>query len=83
MPLSELVGMLEKSPPHRVKGTAVFLTSDPEHRARGALLHNLKHNKVLHEKNVVLTVKTVDVAARAGRRPGADRAARRRVLEGP
>jgi KUP system potassium uptake protein len=52
--------MLEKSPPHRVKGTAVFLTSDPE-TAPGALLHNLKHNKVLHEKNVVLTVKTVDV----------------------
>ena len=60
VPLSELVGMLEKSPPHRVKGTAVFLTSDPE-TAPGALLHNLKHNKVLHEKNVILTVKTVDV----------------------
>jgi KUP system potassium uptake protein len=51
--------MLAKSPPHRVKGTAVFLTSDPE-TAPAALLHNLKHNKVLHEKNVVLTVKTVD-----------------------
>ena len=51
--------MLEKSPPHRVKGTAVFLTSDPD-TAPAALLHNLKHNKVLHEKNVILTVKTVD-----------------------
>jgi KUP system potassium uptake protein len=59
VPLSELVAMLVKSPPHRVKGTAVFLTSDPE-TAPAALLHNLKHNKVLHEKNVVLTVKTVD-----------------------
>jgi KUP system potassium uptake protein len=59
VPLIELVGMLEKSPPHRVKGTAVFLTSDPD-TAPAALLHNLKHNKVLHEKNVVLTVKTVD-----------------------
>ncbi len=59
VPLVELVGMLEKSPPHRVKGTAVFLTSDPD-TAPAALLHNLKHNKVLHEKNVVLTVKTVD-----------------------
>jgi KUP system potassium uptake protein len=59
VPLVELVGMLAKSPPHRVKGTAVFLTSDPE-TAPAALLHNLKHNKVLHEKNVVLTVKTVD-----------------------
>ncbi|ACL60202.1 potassium transporter Kup [Methylobacterium nodulans] len=60
VPLMELVGMLEKSPPHHVKGTAVFLTSDPE-TAPAALLHNLKHNKVLHEKNVVLTVKTIDL----------------------
>jgi KUP system potassium uptake protein len=59
VPLVELVGMLQKSPPHRVKGTAVFLTSDPD-TAPAALLHNLKHNKVLHEKNVVLTIKTVD-----------------------
>ena len=51
--------MLQRSPPHRVKGTAVFLTSDPE-TAPTALLHNLKHNKVLHEKNVILTVRTVD-----------------------
>jgi KUP system potassium uptake protein len=59
VPLVELVGMLEKSPPHHVRGTAVFLTSDPE-IAPAALLHNLKHNKVLHEKNVILTVETVD-----------------------
>ncbi|SFG74370.1 potassium transporter Kup [Methylobacterium gossipiicola] len=59
VPLTELVGMLEKSPPHHVRGTAVFLTSDPT-IAPAALLHNLKHNKVLHEKNVVLTVETVD-----------------------
>ena len=51
--------MLAKSPPHRVPGTAVFLTSDPE-VAPVALTHNLKHNKVLHEKNVVLTVRTAD-----------------------
>ena len=56
MPLADLIGMLQKSPPHRVKGTAVFLTSDPQ-TAPAALLHNLKHNKVLHEKNVVLTVR--------------------------
>ncbi|HEX8167608.1 MAG TPA: potassium transporter Kup [Beijerinckiaceae bacterium] len=59
VPLPDLIGMLQKSPPHRVKGAAVFLTSDPE-TAPAALLHNLKHNKVLHEKNVVLTIKTVD-----------------------
>jgi KUP system potassium uptake protein len=54
-PLAALVNMLERSPPHRVPGTAVFLTGDPDH-APTALLHNLKHNKVLHERNVVLTV---------------------------
>ncbi|MBX9932237.1 MAG: potassium transporter Kup [Methylobacterium sp.] len=59
VPLVELVAMLEKSPPHHVRGTAIFLTSDPE-IAPAALLHNLKHNKVLHEKNVILTVQTVD-----------------------
>jgi len=59
VPLLELVAMLEKSPPHHVRGTEIFLTSDPE-IAPAALLHNLKHNKVLHEKNVILTVQTVD-----------------------
>jgi KUP system potassium uptake protein len=58
--LSELVAMLERSPPHRVKGTAVFLTSDPS-TAPSALLHNLKHNKVLHERNIVLTVRSIDM----------------------
>jgi KUP system potassium uptake protein len=53
--LVELVEMLERSPPYRAPGTAVFLTGDPEN-APTALLHNLKHNKVLHEHNVVLTV---------------------------
>jgi KUP system potassium uptake protein len=56
-PLEELVAMLEKKPPQRVPGTAVFLTSDPD-SAPTALLHSLKHYKVLHEKNVILTVKT-------------------------
>jgi KUP system potassium uptake protein len=60
VPFLELVQMLAKSPPHRVKGTAVFLTSDPD-TAPAALLHNLKHNKVLHEKNVILTVHSEDV----------------------
>ncbi len=60
VPLTELVGMLEKSTSyHHVKGTAVFLTGDPE-IAPAALLHNMKHNKVVHERNVVLTVETVD-----------------------
>ena len=41
-------------------GTAIFLTSDPD-VAPAALLHNLKHNKVLHEQNVILNVRTADI----------------------
>jgi KUP system potassium uptake protein len=59
VPFEPLARSLEKKPPHIVAGTAVFLTSDPEY-APTALLHNLKHNKVLHEQNVVLTVITAD-----------------------
>jgi KUP system potassium uptake protein len=57
VPLRDLIKSLEKRPPHIVKGTAVFLTSDPEY-VPTALLHNLKHNKVLHEHNVILTITT-------------------------
>jgi KUP system potassium uptake protein len=56
-PLDDLVRMLERKPPQRVPGTAVFLTSDPK-SAPTALLHSLKHYKVLHEKNVILSVET-------------------------
>ncbi len=56
-PLDDLVRMLEKKPPQRVPGTAVFLTSDPK-SAPTALLHSLKHYKVLHEHNVILSVET-------------------------
>jgi KUP system potassium uptake protein len=56
-PLADLVAMLEKRPPQRVSGTAVFLTSDPT-SAPTALMHSLKHYKVLHEKNVILTIET-------------------------
>ena len=67
-PLADLVAMLEKKPPQRVPGTAVFLTSDPA-SAPTALLHSLKHYKVLHKNNVILTVKIestprVDLAER-------------------
>ena len=57
VPLTDLIKSLEKRPPHIVKGTAVFLTSDPSF-VPTALLHNLKHNKVLHEHNVILTIQT-------------------------
>jgi KUP system potassium uptake protein len=59
VPLDTLVRSLEKNPPHVVPGTAVFLTSEPDF-APTALLHNLKHNKVLHEHNVILTIVTTD-----------------------
>jgi len=57
--MSDLARILAERPPHRVGGTAVFLTGDLNTAPR-ALLHNLKHNKVLHEKNVILTVTTAD-----------------------
>ncbi len=59
VPLETLVRSLQKKPPHIVPGTAVFLTSDPDF-APTSLLHNLKHNKVLHEHNAILTVLTAD-----------------------
>jgi KUP system potassium uptake protein len=48
------------NPPMRVEGTAVFLTAEPG-RVPNALLHNLKHNKVLHEKNLFVTVRSHEV----------------------
>ena len=59
-PLASLVKSLERKPPLRVPGTAVFLTSDPQ-SAPTALLHSLKHYKALHEKNVILTIEMMDV----------------------
>ncbi len=59
IPMMELIAMLQKSKPTRVPGTAIFLTSDPA-VAPTALMHNLKHNKVLHERVLVICVKTED-----------------------
>ncbi|HEY1752799.1 MAG TPA: potassium transporter Kup [Caulobacteraceae bacterium] len=59
VPMKDLADILRNRAPHRVAGTAVFLTSDPD-VAPVALMHNLKHNKVLHEKNVLLTVATAE-----------------------
>ncbi len=75
VPLNTLLRSLEKKPPHIVPGTAVFLTSDPE-SAPTALLHNLKHNKVLHEHNVILTIVTADTP----RVPDEERVQHRRRL---
>ncbi|MGE0044877.1 MAG: KUP/HAK/KT family potassium transporter, partial [Hyphomonadaceae bacterium] len=58
-PLSKLFETLSLHPPHRVRGTAIFLTGDPD-VAPAALMHNLKHNQVLHETIIILTVKTLE-----------------------
>jgi len=57
--LEELARMLRNRPPERVPGTAIFLSSERA-AAPSALLHNLKHNKVLHERNLALTINTVN-----------------------
>jgi len=59
IPLADLAAALAKRPPERVEGTAVFLTANPANTP-GALLHNLKHNKVLHERNLIVSVRTLD-----------------------
>jgi KUP system potassium uptake protein len=59
IPLKDLIRMLEKSKPTRVPGTAIFLTNQLE-VAPSALLHNIKHNKVLHEHVWIMSVRTED-----------------------
>jgi KUP system potassium uptake protein len=58
--LNDVLPYLNTKSTYRAAGTAVFLTSDPDH-APGALLHNLKHNRVLHQKNLIVSVRTADV----------------------
>jgi KUP system potassium uptake protein len=60
MPLDVFISSIAANPPLRVPGTAVFLSSMPG-RVPHALLHNLKHNKVLHERVVLLTLSTRDI----------------------
>jgi len=60
IPLEDFMAAVDAHPPVRVPGTAVFMTAQP----RGtppALAHNLRHNKVLHEHVIVLTVRTQPV----------------------
>jgi KUP system potassium uptake protein len=54
MPVRDFLAMIERDPPHRVAGTAVYLASEAGGMPR-ALLNNLRFNRVLHERNVVLT----------------------------
>ncbi|MCP3099058.1 potassium transporter Kup [Myxococcus sp. K15C18031901] len=60
IPLKELLGSFGDHPPVRVPGTAIFMTGNAE-GTPPALLHNLKHNKVLHEQVVLLTILSEDV----------------------
>ena len=60
LPLELLVADIRESNPARVAGTAVFMHKDP-HGTPPALLHNLKHNRVLHRRVVLLSVVTLDV----------------------
>ena len=57
--LSPFIDNISEHPPLRVPGTAVFLTAN-QNSVPHALLHNLKHNKVLHERNVMLTVEILE-----------------------
>jgi len=59
LPLRQFLERMERAP-DRVAGTAVFLTADAS-RTPAAFLHNLKHNKVLHERVIILQVETMDV----------------------
>jgi KUP system potassium uptake protein len=59
LPLPQFTRDIEKQKPFRVPGVAIFMTSDPE-STPAALLHNLKHNKILHERIAILTITTTD-----------------------
>jgi KUP system potassium uptake protein len=59
LPLSDLIEILRARPPYRGPGTAIFPTADPD-MAPVPLMHNLKHNKVLHQHNILLTVLTAE-----------------------
>jgi len=73
VPLDRLLESLMREPPVRVSGTAVFLTATPN-ATPPALLHNLNHNKVLHERVVFLTVEVGDDPfVAAGQRIGLER----------
>ena len=59
LPVADFASMIRRSHPLRTPGNAIFLTSDPDDTPR-ALLHNLKHNHVLHENTMLLTIRTSD-----------------------
>ncbi len=60
LPLDLFLPDLARHPPHRIPGTAIFMTSDPA-GTPGVLLHHLKHNKVLHERVLIVSVGTEEI----------------------
>ncbi|MDX0568594.1 potassium transporter Kup, partial [Sinorhizobium medicae] len=63
IPLSQFMAMVERKSEHapvEVPGTAIFLTATPD-TTPAVLLHNIKHNHVLHQHNVILTIKTARI----------------------
>ncbi|GAB7563277.1 potassium transporter Kup [Methylobacillus methanolivorans] len=60
MLLEPFIDAIGAHPPQRVHGTGIFMTPNP-HGVPHAMLHNLKHNKILHERNILLTVNIADV----------------------
>ncbi len=60
MPIDLFLARQKENPTHRVDGTAIYMTSNPE-MIPVAMLHNLKHNKVLHQRVVFMTVQTDDI----------------------
>ena len=60
LPLSTFLETIKPGHPERVDGTAVFMTANPD-LVPAALLHNLKHNKVLHERVVLMKIDTCDI----------------------
>ncbi|HWA62466.1 MAG TPA: potassium transporter Kup [Caulobacteraceae bacterium] len=59
IPIADFIASLQRRPRHKVVGTAVYLSPEPD-LTPSALMHNLKHNGVLHERNVLVTVTTAD-----------------------
>ena len=60
LPLAQFVNDIRLTNPPRVPGISIFMTSDPD-STPAALVHNLKHNKILHERMGILTILTKDV----------------------
>jgi len=60
IPVVDFLDSIQKHPPQRVPGTAIFMNGDPAGIPR-ALLHNLKHNRILHERVILMTVETEEI----------------------